>query len=72
MHEAIALDKDIYVFPHLYRSEQGMGCNKLIADGAQILYDTIQIKEMIPKKMIEKSEFFGYSWKRILHKEELT
>ena len=27
-----------------------VGCNKLIADGAQILYDTIQIKEMIPKK----------------------
>ena len=50
VNEAIALDKDIYVFPHLYRSEQGMGCNKLIADGAQILYDTIQIKEMIPKK----------------------
>ena len=50
VNEAISLDKDIYVFPHLYRSEQGMGCNKLIADGAQILYDTIQIKEMIPKK----------------------
>ena len=42
VNEAITLDKDIYVFPHLYRSEQGMGCNKINCGWSTdfIRYDT--------------------------------
>ncbi len=50
VNEAIAINKEIYVFPHPFMSEKGMGCNKLIADGAQILYEMIQLDEIKPKK----------------------
>lgn len=49
VNEALSLSKEIYTFPHPFESESGSGCNRLIADGANILYTMEQLKEIRPK-----------------------
>ena len=49
VNEALALSKEIYTFPFPFESESGSGCNRLIADGANILYTGSQLKEIRPK-----------------------
>lgn len=47
VNEAISLDKEVWCFPYPFASIEGKGCNKLIAEGAMILYDTIQLQEFL-------------------------
>lgn len=49
VNEALALSKEIYTFPYPFESEYGSGCNRLIADGANIIYTGAQLKEIRPK-----------------------
>lgn len=49
VNEALALSKEIYTFPFPFESEYGSGCNRLIADGANILYTAGQLKEIRPE-----------------------
>ncbi len=46
VNEAITLGKDVYCFPYEYDHLEGEGCNLLINEGAQILYDREQLKQM--------------------------
>lgn len=39
VNEAIALNKDVYVVPYKMDDENGVGCNYLIQQGAQCIYD---------------------------------
>lgn len=52
VNEALTLSKEIYTFPHPFESENGSGCNRLIADGANILYTSAQLREIRPKLSI--------------------
>lgn len=52
VNEALALSREIYTFPHPFESENGSGCNRLIADGANILYTSAQLREIRPKLTI--------------------
>lgn len=47
VNEAISLDKEVWCFPYPFETIEGKGCNKLIAEGAMILYDTIQLQEFL-------------------------
>lgn len=46
VNEALLLGKDIYCFPHDVFREQGEGCNALLEQGCQILYNIESIKEI--------------------------
>ena len=48
--EALALGKEVWCVPHPFGEENGAGCNKLIADGAYILYDTGQLEILSSQK----------------------
>lgn len=48
VNEAIALSRDIYCVPSLFGSESGSGCNRLIGQGAMILYEIEQLKDIVP------------------------
>ncbi|MGL5541192.1 MAG: DNA-processing protein DprA [Erysipelotrichaceae bacterium] len=45
--QALALGKEIYVFPHSWFNEQGMGCNILIEEGANVLKEPDDIRQII-------------------------
>lgn len=45
VNEAIALSKDIWCVPYRIGEPGGSGCDKLISEGAYILYDLCQLKE---------------------------
>ena len=46
VNEAINLSKDVYCVPHPFMSEAGEGCNKLISQGAMILYGFAQLEDL--------------------------
>ncbi len=46
VNEAITLGKEVWCVPYEMNSIEGEGCNLLIAEGAQILYDTKQLYEL--------------------------
>ena len=50
VNEAIVLNRDIYCVPSLFDSESGQGCNRLISQGALILYETEQLNDIVPEK----------------------
>ena len=52
VNEALTLSKEIYTFPHPFESTHGSGCNRLIADGANIIYTSAQLREIRPKLVI--------------------
>ena len=49
VNEALSLTKDIWCFPYPFGEEAGKGCDLLIAQGAEILYDSVQIEDFVPK-----------------------
>lgn len=51
VNEAISLSKDIYCVPYPFNDESGQGCNLLISQGAMILYETEQLKDLVPLLM---------------------
>ncbi len=46
VNEALALGKEVYCIPHRFNDISGKGSNYLINDGAYVLYDIEQIKEL--------------------------
>ena len=46
VNEALALGKEVYCVPHRFNDISGKGSNKLINDGAFMLYTIEQIKEL--------------------------
>ncbi len=53
VNEALALSKDIYCFPYPFGTEEGRGADLLIAEGAEILYDSAQLKDLIPHQKVK-------------------
>jgi DNA protecting protein DprA len=49
VNEALSLSKDIWCFPYPFGEEAGKGCDLLIAQGAGILFDSVQIEDFVPK-----------------------
>ena len=47
VNEAISLNRDVYAVPWPLMDPHGFGCNKLISDGAMILYDPEQLKDIM-------------------------
>ena len=54
VNEAISLSKDIWCFPYLYSDEAGKGCDRLIEQGAGILYEEEQLRLFTPKKTLSR------------------
>jgi DNA processing protein len=52
VNEAISLSKDVWCFPYPFGDISGAGCNLLISQGAGILYEEDQLREMMPKKTV--------------------
>lgn len=48
VNEALSLGKEVWAFPYLFSDENGEGCNQLISQGANILYNLEQLREMNP------------------------
>lgn len=46
VNEALALSKDVYAVPHPYEGEHISGCNRLIYDGAIMLYGKEQLMDL--------------------------
>jgi DNA processing protein len=46
VNEALEIDRDVYCFPHPFHDPEGRGCNRLIAEGAMIVYDAEQLTDM--------------------------
>ncbi len=46
VNEALELAKDVYCVPYPFASREGKGCSRLIAEGAMILYDIEQLREI--------------------------
>jgi DNA processing protein len=46
VNEAISLSKDIWCFPYPFEAKEGSGCNHLISQGAGILYETAQLRDI--------------------------
>ena len=51
VNEAIALGKEVWCFPYPFETVEGKGCNQLIAEGAMILYDTMQLQDLVQNKI---------------------
>lgn len=49
VNEANALSRDVYVIPWPLLKEEGRGCNQLISEGAMILHDPDQLKDIMRK-----------------------
>jgi DNA processing protein len=54
VNEAISLSKDIWCFPYPFLEESGKGCNRLIEQGAGILYEEEQLLDFSPKKAFQR------------------
>jgi DNA processing protein len=54
VNEAISLSKDIWCFPYPFESEEGKGCNRLIEQGAGILYEEEQILDFVQNRCVRK------------------
>ncbi len=51
VNEALALGRDVWCCPHRFDEESGMGCNRMIAEGAYMLYDSGQLKILAQKNL---------------------
>lgn len=49
VNEALELNKDVCCFPYPYGNDLGKGCNRLIAEGAQIIWDRSQLEDLCRK-----------------------
>jgi len=49
---ALELGKEVWCVPYPYNEEAGKGCNLLIAQGANILYDEAVLKDLRPLRPI--------------------
>lgn len=49
VNEALELNKDVYCFPHPFENPGGKGCNRLIAEGAEIIWDRSQLEDLCQK-----------------------
>jgi DNA processing protein len=47
VNDALTLSKDIWCVPHPYGSEEGKGCDRLISQGAFILYAKDQLEDLM-------------------------
>lgn len=47
VNEAIKLGRDVYCVPHPFMDIQGAGCNQLIQEGANLLYDKQSVQQLI-------------------------
>ena len=47
VNEAISLNRDVYAVPWPLMDPHGFGCNKLISEGAMILYDPEQLRDIM-------------------------
>ncbi len=54
VNEALDLDRDIYCFPYSFFDNEGFGCNRLIAEGAIIIYDKEQLEAINPLRFKEQ------------------
>lgn len=52
VNEAIALSKEIYCIPYPYHNQEGEGCNLLISQGAQVLYQPEQLLDFLKEKKV--------------------
>ena len=52
VNEALTLGKEVWCFPYLFNDPEGMGCNRLIFQGANILCDESPLKDLIPLKSL--------------------
>ena len=52
VNEALELGKEVWCFPYPYNEEAGKGCNLLISQGANILYDEDILKNLRPLRPI--------------------
>lgn len=46
VNEALDLNKEVYCFPYPYAYHMGKGCNRLIAEGANIIWDQEQLEDL--------------------------
>lgn len=46
VNEALDLNKEVYCFPYPYEYASGKGCNRLISEGANILWDHEQLEDL--------------------------
>lgn len=56
VNEAISLSKEIWCFPYPFGDEAGRGCNRLIEQGANILYEEAQLLEFVQKGLFWRSD----------------
>lgn len=54
VNEALEMNRDIYCFPYPFGYPEGEGCNKLIAEGAMILYDISQLRDIAHRKNLRE------------------
>ncbi len=54
VNEALEMNRDIYCFPYPFGYPEGEGCNKLIAEGAMILYDISQLRDIAHRKNLKE------------------
>ncbi|MBR2769401.1 MAG: hypothetical protein IKD68_10745 [Solobacterium sp.] len=52
VNEALTLGKEVWCFPYLFNDPEGMGCNRLIFQGANILCDESPLKDLTPLKSL--------------------
>ncbi len=50
VNEGITLGREIWCAAYPFGSPEGEGCSHLVEEGANILYDKQQLKEIVPKK----------------------
>ena len=56
VNEALQLSREVYAVPYPFGSEEGAGCNKLIYDGANILYTREQITDFLSQDICSHTE----------------
>lgn len=52
VNEAVTLGKEVWCFPYPFEDETGAGCNLLISQGANIVYDRKLLEELRPLRSI--------------------
>ena len=52
VNEALTLGREVWCFPYLFNDPEGMGCNLLISQGANILCDEKPLRDLTPLKSL--------------------
>ncbi len=50
VNEALNLGREVWCFPYLFNDPDGLGCNLLISQGANLIYDEAILHQMRPLK----------------------